>query len=80
MTLLAYSGIRRSECASLKLDQVDLTAREIRVICKGDKQRLVYINDKIVHALREYLKRLIQLKNRMFAMCVNVKIPIKGVS
>ena len=56
VTLFAYSGIRRSECADLKLDQVDLIAREIRVIGKGDKQRLVYINDKIVHALREYLK------------------------
>ena len=56
VTLFAYSGIRRSECAGLKLDQVDLTAREIRVIGKGDKQRLVYINDKIVYALREYLK------------------------
>lgn len=56
VTLFAYSGIRRSECADLKLDQVDLTAREIRVIGKGDKQRLVYINDKIVYALREYLK------------------------
>ncbi len=56
VTLFAYSGIRRSECANLKLDQVDLTAKEIRVIGKGDKQRLVYINDKIVHAMREYLK------------------------
>lgn len=56
VTLFAYSGIRRSECADLKLDQVNLTAREIRVIGKGDKQRLVYINDKIVHAMREYLK------------------------
>jgi integrase/recombinase XerD len=56
VTLFAYSGIRRSECADLKLDQVDLTAREIRIIGKGDKQRLVYINDKIVYALREYLK------------------------
>ena len=56
ITLYAYSGIRRSECVNLKLDQVDLTAREIRIIGKGDKQRLVYLNDKIVHALREYLK------------------------
>lgn len=56
VTLYAYSGIRRSECVNLKLEQIDLTAKEIRVIGKGDKQRLVYINDKIVHALREYLK------------------------
>lgn len=56
VTLYAYSGIRRSECVNLKLDQVDLTAKEIRVIGKGDKQRLVYLNDRIVAALREYLK------------------------
>lgn len=56
VTLYAYSGIRRSECVNLKLDQVDLTAKEIRVIGKGNKQRLVYLNDRIVNALREYLK------------------------
>ena len=56
VTLYAYSGIRRSECVNLKLDQVELTAKEIRVIGKGNKQRLVYINDKIACAMREYLK------------------------
>jgi len=56
VTLYAYSGIRRSECVNLKLDQVDLVAKEIRVIGKGNKQRLVYLNDRIVNALREYLK------------------------
>lgn len=56
VTLYAYSGIRRSECVNLRLDQVDLIAKEIRIIGKGDKHRLVYINDKIVHAIREYLK------------------------
>lgn len=56
VTLYAYTGIRRTELVNLKLDQVDLTAKEIRVIGKGDKQRLVYLNDKTVHALREYLK------------------------
>ena len=48
--------MRRSECVNLKLDQVDLTAKEIRIVGKGDKHRLVYINDKIVYAIWEYLK------------------------
>jgi len=56
VTLYIYSGIRRSECVNLRLVQVNLTAREIRVIGKGEKHRVVYINDKTVHALREYLK------------------------
>ena len=56
VTLYAYSGLRRTECVGLLLEQVDLVSKEIRVVGKGDKQRLVYINDKIVHAIREYLK------------------------
>lgn len=56
VTLYAYSGLRRTECVNLLLEQVDLVSKEIRVVGKGDKQRLVYINDKIVHAIREYLK------------------------
>lgn len=56
VTLYTYSGLRRTECVGLLLEQVDLVSKEIRVVGKGDKQRLVYINDKIVHAIREYLK------------------------
>ena len=56
VTLYAYSGMRRCECVNLRLDQVDLVSKEIRIVGKGDKHRLVYINDKIVHAIREYLK------------------------
>ena len=56
VTLYAYSGIRRSECVNLKLSQIDLTAKEICIVGNGDKHRLVYLNDKTVHAIREYLK------------------------
>ncbi len=56
VTLYAYSGIRRSECVNLRLDQVDLVTKELRILGKGNKHRLVYINDKTVHAIKEYLK------------------------
>ena len=56
VTLYTYTGIRRSECVELRIDQVDLTAKEIYVVGKGNKQRTVYLNDKTVHAIREYLK------------------------
>ncbi len=56
VTLYTYTGIRRSELVNLELDQVDLVAKEIYVIGKGDKHRTVYLNDKTVHAIREYLK------------------------
>lgn len=56
VTLYTYTGIRRSECVNLQLDQIDLIAKEIYVVGKGDKHRTVYLNDKTVHAIREYLK------------------------
>lgn len=56
VTLYTYTGIRRSECVNLRLDQINLIAKEIYVVGKGDKQRTVYLNDKTVHAIREYLK------------------------
>lgn len=56
VTLYAYTGLRRSECVALRLEDVDLIAKEIRVVGKGDKHRIVYMNDRTVHAIREYLK------------------------
>lgn len=56
VTLYAYTGIRRTECINLKLDDVDLIGKEIRVVGKGNKQRIVYLNDKTVNAIREYLR------------------------
>lgn len=56
VTLYVYTGLRRTECVRIRMEDVDLAAREIRVVGKGDKYRLVYLNDKTVHAIREYLK------------------------
>ena len=56
VTLYTYTGIRRSECVNLRVDQVELIAKEIYIVGKGDKHRTVYLNDKTVHAIREYLK------------------------
>ena len=57
VTILAYAGLRISECLALTPEDVSLTAKEITVRCgKGDKTRVVFIGDKVVNAVREYLK------------------------
>ena len=57
VTILAYAGLRISECLALMPEDVSLTAREITVRCgKGDKTRVVFIGDKVINAVREYLK------------------------
>ena len=54
--ILAYGGLRVSECIALKRLDLDMTAMELRVIGKGRKKRIVYLNDKIIHAVKVYLK------------------------
>lgn len=55
ITIMAYAGLRISEVLDLKVTDIDLTSKEITVRNgKGDKQRLVFINDKIINAVKEY--------------------------
>lgn len=57
VTIISYAGLRISEVLNLKLDDIDLTSKELIVKeGKGDKERIVYINSKIVEAVKEYLK------------------------
>ena len=54
---LAYAGLRISECLALMVEDISLPAREIKVRHgKGDKMRVVYFGDKVVNAVREYLR------------------------
>ena len=55
LELLYGGGVRVSELAGLTLDRVDLSGRELRVLGKGDKERLVPIGRKAMNALRAYL-------------------------
>lgn len=57
VTLLAYAGLRISEALNVKLDDMSLEAKELIVKKgKGEKQRVAYLNTKIVNAIKEYLK------------------------
>ncbi len=57
VTIMAYAGLRILEVLNLKIQDVDLIGAEITVKeGKGNKQRLVFASDKILHAAREYIK------------------------
>lgn len=56
VTLLMFTGLRISEALNIRLESIELTAKEVLIVGKGGKQRLVYLNDKTVLAIKEYLK------------------------
>ena len=53
--LLLSTGLRRSEAASITLDQLDLENRQLRVRGKGNKERLVPLTAEVVEAIQKHL-------------------------
>ena len=57
VTILAYAGLRITECLNLRKSDICLESCELKVTNgKGEKARIVIINSKIVSAVREYQK------------------------
>jgi integrase/recombinase XerC len=56
LELFYASGLRLSELVGLNLEDVNLSARMLRVLGKGGKQRLIPFNDSAMTAIRTYLK------------------------
>jgi integrase/recombinase XerC len=62
--LLYASGLRVSEAAGLDLDDVDFSARLVRVTGKGNKERIVPFGGAAAEALQEYLPSRAALRHR----------------
>lgn len=54
--LQGQCGLRRAEVAGLDMTDVDLVDGSIRVLGKGDKERMVYPSDETLDALRVWLR------------------------
>lgn len=61
VTLLAYAGLRISEALDLKIKDINFVSREIVVEGKGNKTRIVFMNDLVKDTLQSYLKKRNQL-------------------
>lgn len=55
LELLYSCGLRLMELANLKLEDVDFRRRVIRVMGKGNKQRVIPFGSKALDALKQYL-------------------------
>jgi integrase/recombinase XerC len=55
LEVLYASGIRRAELIGLNVNAVDFSKHQLRVIGKGNKQRIVFFNNAAAEALRAYL-------------------------
>ena len=55
VTLFLNCGFRLSELVGMNVGDVDFYNRQIRVLGKGSKERIVYLNDACLAALQDYI-------------------------
>lgn len=55
ITLFLNCGIRLSELVGLNMTDLNLKESKMRVLGKGNKERIVYLNDACMRALQDYL-------------------------
>ena len=55
ITIFLNCGLRLSELAGINLSDIDREMRSLRVVGKGNKERIVYLNDACKSALSAYL-------------------------
>ncbi len=56
LEMLYGTGLRVSELVSIKLEDISFGERKIRILGKGNKERIAYYNVKVEEKLKRYLK------------------------
>jgi len=65
LEVLYSSGIRVGELVALNLSSMDFDERILRVIGKGNKERIVPIGKKALKAVKEYLQKTATMRRRL---------------
>ncbi len=85
LTLFLNCGMRLSELCGISLGDIDRELHSLRVMGKGSKERVIYLNSAAREALRDYLKiRLAQSEagpkeNALFLSRLNKRLSVKTV-
>ena len=76
--IIYSTGIRVSECVAIQIKDIDMNKNTIRVIGKGNKNRLVVFGEKTKENIFNYLKSLDIDMNDFLFPTKSVKIEIYG--
>ena len=66
IVLFLHTGLRVSELVNLKLVNVDLKERQVKITRKGNKEQYLHLNNETIEALAKYLVPRPQASNGRF--------------
>lgn len=72
--LFISTGIRLSELANIKIEDINLEEKYIKIMCKGGKERNVLINEKCKRMIKDYMNtegNLFNIKKRQIQNIVS---------
>ena len=84
ITLFLNCGMRVSELVGISLNDIDRELRSMRVVGKGNKERIIYLNDACKEALAKYFSIRMSIKtkdneNALFLSSREQRISVKTV-
>ena len=85
VTLFLNCGMRLSELVGINLNDIDRELRSLRVLGKGNKERVIYLNEACRTVLRDYLELRLSPKyenvqtKALFLSRLNQRISVKTV-
>lgn len=82
--VLLCTGCRVNELVNIKLNDIDINNQEIKVLGKGNKERIVYLGSYAISSLNDYLsirKSLLKNKNNnnLFLNHLGNKLTTRGI-
>ena len=82
--VLLCTGCRVNELVNITLNNIDINSREIKVLGKGNKERIVYLGSYAVDSIKEYLRVRSELLNNktnnyLFLNHLGNKLTTRGI-
>ena len=82
ITLFLNCGMRVSELVGINLNDIDRNLRSLRVVGKGNKERIIYLNEACAQAISSYLAERMGINaktNALFLSSREQRISVKTV-
>ena len=75
ISLLYQTGIRVSELVNLKISQIDRSAKQLKVLGKGNKERIIPLNPEMLKRIEDYTteRKILFADNTTVNLLVNAK-------